>query len=150
MTSGKCINTLQGHSQGVCRLHQLDSGKFLSSSQDKTIKIWNVEEGTCKRTLDSHTSSLGMVRVNSQSNRLVSRSNYGKIITWNLRTGACINSFCCTKCLWESTWITFYLDFLYRAIFSVLASCNNVLFCEMFYFYLSCFLFCFYFRKVCS
>ena len=93
IVSGKCTQTLQGHSDLVYQLLQLKSGDLVSCSRkDHNIKIWNLTEGICIRTLVGHTCWVISIIVNSQSNTLVSSSQENTIKTWNLETGECVNT----------------------------------------------------------
>ena len=87
--------TLQGHSNYVWRVEQLESGDLVSCSNDSTIKVWNLAEGTCIRTLVGHNGSvrsIRSIRLNSQNNALVSCSWDGTIKTWDSKTGECVNT----------------------------------------------------------
>ena len=88
----RCIKTLQGHSNWVLQLEQLESGELVSCSADKTIKLWNLIEGTCIRTLVGHTDFVRSIKVNSQNNILMSCSDDGTIKTWDTKTGECVNT----------------------------------------------------------
>ena len=55
MSTETCILTLTGHTYYVLSLIQLRNGDLVSGSQDKTIKIWNIETRACIQTLTGHT-----------------------------------------------------------------------------------------------
>ena len=48
---GREIIELGGHSGGVYTLQLLTKNRIASGSEDKTIKIWDIDTGTCIRTL---------------------------------------------------------------------------------------------------
>jgi F-box/WD-40 domain protein 7 len=54
---------LKGHT-GVIRCLKADSQKILSCSDDKTIKIWNIETGERYVTLRNHTDGVTCLQFN--------------------------------------------------------------------------------------
>ncbi len=56
-STGDCLRTLTGHSDGVTSLAFLPNGTLASGSgsDDKTIKIWDPSTGDCLRTLTGHS-----------------------------------------------------------------------------------------------
>ena len=92
LEKGKCIKDFRGDSGLYCQLQVLESGELISS-KNKTIQIWNVMEDICIRILSlvGHTASVSSIIVNSQNNTLISCGSDGTIITWNPRTGECLN-----------------------------------------------------------
>lgn len=50
--TGQCLRTLQGHTKGVLSVALSPDGRFIaSSSEDGTIKIWDVGTGEYLNTL---------------------------------------------------------------------------------------------------
>ncbi|KAI8337278.1 quinon protein alcohol dehydrogenase-like superfamily [Chlamydoabsidia padenii] len=86
--TGQCIRTLEGHTAGVAHLH-FDSRLLASGSVDGMIKIWNFSNGECS-TLAGHTQAVNHVRIYQQSTRLLSSSDDGRMIIWDLDTRRCI------------------------------------------------------------
>ncbi|NJR75386.1 MAG: WD40 repeat domain-containing protein [Scytonema sp. CRU_2_7] len=58
-----------------------------SSSDDKTVKIWNVETGKCLRTLEGHDNRVRSVSFSSDRKTLASSSDDTSIIVWDVETG---------------------------------------------------------------
>ncbi|MGZ3633495.1 MAG: WD40 repeat domain-containing protein, partial [Parachlamydiaceae bacterium] len=46
------------HSYSVYALTLLGDGNLASGSGDKTIKIWDLESGSCLQTLEGHANSM--------------------------------------------------------------------------------------------
>jgi len=52
LASGKCKQTLKGHTHAIIVLEELSNGYLASSALDKTIVIWNLENGEIFNTLE--------------------------------------------------------------------------------------------------
>ena len=65
--------------------------RLASGSLDNTIKIWNIENGECIRTLTGHSNWVISVELISQ-NRLASGSLDNTIKIWNIDNGECIRT----------------------------------------------------------
>ena len=81
------VSTLSENS-GVVTLAVLPNGLLASGSNDRTIKVWNIERGACEATLSGHTErviALGVL----PNGRLASGSADRTIKVWNIERGAC-------------------------------------------------------------
>lgn len=89
LETGKCIQTLKGHTAAVkCgKIH--DFNKLISCSDDETIKIWDLEDGQCLKTLLGHSSYVNCIVVLAE-NLLASCSHDKTIRVWNLESGSCL------------------------------------------------------------
>ena len=86
-------NRLQGHTEGLRSVSFSSNGKMLASgSNDKTIKLWNVETGKEIRTLPGHNINVNSVSFNSDDKMLASGSSDKTIKLWNVETGQEIRS----------------------------------------------------------
>lgn len=60
---GLCLFTLVGHDNWVRGLLVHPGGKYiLSASDDKTVRMWDIKNKRCQKTLDAHShfcTSLG-------------------------------------------------------------------------------------------
>ena len=62
----KELQTLSGHSGWINSIEvtSLSTSQILSCSHDKTVKLWNLEDGTCIRTFQGHTEFVYCIRSN--------------------------------------------------------------------------------------
>lgn len=80
----KVILTLTGHTNRVEFVKMLsDAQTLVSTSDDWTIKLWNVYNGTLKKTLTGHNGSVYCAE-QLKNGYLVSASADGTIKVWNL------------------------------------------------------------------
>jgi WD40 repeat protein len=62
VSTGKCLETLQGHSHWVSSLALSQDAKMLiSGSWDETIRCWDIPTGQCLQTLRSLLPYKGMI-----------------------------------------------------------------------------------------
>ena len=54
----KKICSCLGHSETVRRIEFIDSKKAISASRDMTLKIWDLESGTCRTTFSGHKGTV--------------------------------------------------------------------------------------------
>ncbi len=88
-----CLHTLIGHQQPVSSIaFSPDGQQFVSSSFDKTIKLWDVNNGECVKTLLGHNSRIWMVAFHPNSQQLASGSDDNNTKIWDLKQGRCINT----------------------------------------------------------
>ena len=69
---------MTGHTDYVFALKVLNNGDLVSGSEDRTIKIWNVDDGTVKRDLEVN-STINSLEVLPNGD-LVSASDHSVII----------------------------------------------------------------------
>ncbi len=76
------------HTNKIAGIYFENITKLLyTSSYDKTIKIWNTDNGKCIRTLKGHTFSVWDIYYDNYYNILFSGSNDHTIKIWNLMIG---------------------------------------------------------------
>lgn len=99
--SGKRLKTLIGHSGQASALlfipsalafngssDRLSSWRLVSGSHDATLRIWDLDQGTCLKTLSDHTGLIFSVRLHPQGDRFATASYDHSIKVWTL-TGEC-------------------------------------------------------------
>ena len=87
-TKPTLTKTLRGHSAIICSLVLLSDGKLVSSSGDKTIKLWNITTGVCEKTLiDEHADMIFALAV--LPNGQLASSAVDTIKLWDLSTSLC-------------------------------------------------------------
>jgi len=79
------LMSLTGHAAAVNAI-QLNNDEIVSASGDRQIKVWNIRNGICKRTLVGHDK--GIACVQSDGKRIVSGSNDNTVRIFDHVSGA--------------------------------------------------------------
>ncbi|KAH7157287.1 hypothetical protein B0J13DRAFT_494347, partial [Dactylonectria estremocensis] len=83
-----CLSTLEGHSDSVnSAVFSHDSRLVASASNDKMVRIWNVETGKCEHILNDHSDSVKSVVFSPDSKVVASASNDKTVRIWSVETG---------------------------------------------------------------
>jgi WD40 repeat protein len=81
---------LGGHTDQVRGVAVTPDGRMvISSSHDKTLKVWDLETGHCRATLIGHTGNVRSVAVTPNGKVVVSGSWDNTLKVWDLETGGC-------------------------------------------------------------
>jgi len=85
---------LKGHSALVCGVAITPDGKtVISASSDKTLRVWDLETGKCRRILRGHAGNVVGVVSTSDSKHAISCSWDRTMKIWSLEGGDCIATF---------------------------------------------------------
>src|SRR5919202_529466 len=84
-------NTLSGHSKRVSSIAMTPDGQLIASgSNDKTVKLWNLQTGKAIRTLTGFSSIVYSVAISPDGQTLISGAE--KLYLWHLPTGKLIST----------------------------------------------------------
>jgi WD40 repeat protein len=84
---------LKGHSDTVHAVcYMKNSNRIITGSRDKTIKIWNIENGDCLTTLMGHSNMISSLILISDT-KLASAGWDNLIKIWDLNTNKCIRTY---------------------------------------------------------
>lgn len=86
--AGEFIRTLAGHTLEVTGVAVTpDSRLAVSSSADRTVRVWDLEKGRVTRILAGHTDKVTAVAVTPDGERAVTASFDRTLKVWELETG---------------------------------------------------------------
>jgi len=87
----QCLRPLEGHSSDVSSLMFTPDGRrVVSTSWDKTLRIWDFENGFCLRSLEGHSDFVLSAIITPDGSRVVSISRDSTLRIWDLETGDCL------------------------------------------------------------
>ena len=91
--TGDCMQTMAGHTDPVNsaefsfdgRLIVTASGDtiFSGSSNDNTVRVWDVATGVCQQTMLGHTSPVTSARFGPEGQKIVSASDDSTVRVWD-------------------------------------------------------------------
>ncbi|KAI9778246.1 MAG: hypothetical protein M1839_008270 [Geoglossum umbratile] len=90
---GACLQTLEGHSNGVYSVAFSHNSAWLASaSEDQTVKIWDASSGECLQTLEGHSDLVWSVAFSHNSAWLASASLDQTVKIWDASSGECLQT----------------------------------------------------------
>jgi small GTP-binding protein len=90
----RIMHILKGHSRAVSSVIALADGKRLLSgglSDDKSIKLWDIQTGACLKTIKTK-QTIWTVAVNVKGTHAIIGGHDGKLTFWDLDTAKCLVS----------------------------------------------------------
>ena len=67
-----------------------DGQRALTGSDDKTVRLWNVESGSCLGVLEGHTNSVQSVAWSPDGEHALSGSDDNTVRLWDVQSGRCL------------------------------------------------------------
>src|SRR5438876_656975 len=92
LASGRCLQTLEGHTERVQALAwSADGGTLASGSFDHTIRLWEGQEGRSRGVLQGHRAEVYSLAFTPDSHHLLSSSEDGTLQLWEVASacGSC-------------------------------------------------------------
>ncbi|GAB0492721.1 hypothetical protein MMPV_003990 [Pyropia vietnamensis] len=99
-TTGECLCTMRGHTDAVCSLSAANGNRLVSSSWDKTARVWSIdapgEESNvstkCVATLIGHQTAVWDALLLPSTDVVVTCSADRTLKLWNVGSGTCIST----------------------------------------------------------
>jgi WD40 repeat protein len=87
------LHTLEGHAASIYSVAMTADGRrAVSASEDRTVKVWDLESGHALRTLEGHSSYVYSVAVPAEGQLAVSASRDQTLKVWVLETGRAVRT----------------------------------------------------------
>jgi WD40 repeat protein/serine/threonine protein kinase len=67
-----------------------DTRLALTGSDDKTLGLWKLEDGSCVRVFQGHEDGVNSVAISLDAENAISGSSDGAVRLWKVRTGDCL------------------------------------------------------------
>ena len=91
LSTGKCVQTLSGHSGPVNSVAVLPDGQFAATgSADSTLRLWRLRDGRCELILRGHSAPVTGVAVSPDGRKIISSSRDRSLRVWETASGKCL------------------------------------------------------------
>ena len=84
---------LEGHTCSTCCIKASSANMVMSSSNDKTVRLWDLRTSKCVRTMEGHTETVFSVDMDGHCRTAVSGSVDKLVRLWDLGSGRCSATF---------------------------------------------------------
>lgn len=85
----RCLRTWQGHLPMTLGVAFDESGRYLITGHNTTVRCWSVETGDCLQTFYGHQDTVWRVAWHPNGEQIISCSNDGTLRFWQYATGRC-------------------------------------------------------------
>lgn len=82
----------QGHEAPITQVAAIDQVHFISSSWDKTVRLWNADTGECKQTFQGHKDWVQAI-CKLDNEHFISGSDDRTMKLWNINRPECLRTF---------------------------------------------------------
>ncbi|ESP00289.1 hypothetical protein LOTGIDRAFT_225956 [Lottia gigantea] len=114
MKQDTCVHDLQAHNKEIYTIKWSPTGPstnnpnasliLASASFDSTVRLWEVERGTCLHTLTKHQEPVYSVAFSPDGRYLASGSFDKCVHIWNVQSGSLVHSYRGTGGIFEVCW----------------------------------------------
>ncbi|KAK1767917.1 WD40-repeat-containing domain protein [Phialemonium atrogriseum] len=70
VSTGRCVNTLKGHADGISEAHFSRDGQWIASSDNRDLRVWEAATGKCMHILEVHDGLINRTAFSSDSRHL--------------------------------------------------------------------------------
>jgi WD40 repeat protein len=94
VADGKQIRAVAGHGDSILKLvaHPKQS-LLVTASADKTVRVWNADNGSAVRTLSGMTDQVFAVAISGDGTMVAAGSYAGEVYVWKIADGTVVKSF---------------------------------------------------------
>ena len=87
------LQLFEGHMDWILSVAwRSDERRVLTGSNDRTVRLWNVDTGRCLQVLEGHRDQVTSVVFNADQRHALSGSTDMTVRLWDLDTGRCVRS----------------------------------------------------------